>query len=453
MASGTHSNPTPGISISDLQLKDHERSNGSSLLSSGLFWLVLLALLGGGAWWYQNNAGAMPEWGAKLSPEFDTATVAPQEHVDVALELSGFIVPYRKVNVSPRIPGTVMKLTIDVGQTVKEGELLAQLDDITYQADVQQAEAALLAARSRLEEIKAGALVEEIEQARSAVDGAKSKVEFLKKELARAESLTDSVSPAELDSLRSSLNDADVNARGMDQKLQLLTKGVRIERRQAAEADVQQAEAVLTKAKYILDNTKIFAPLDGTVLEKNAQVGEILRPEVLSTSLCILADLTTLEVEVDVQERDLQKVDVGRPCHIVPDAYPDRKYDGKIDRIQPMVNRARGVVRVTIRITEPDRYLLPDMNVRAIIDNPVESESAGETLWIPEAAVVKDAEQPIVFVLEQEKVRRQAVTLGATEGKQTEVTSGVKAGDVVVLPGGKPLMDGQTVHTKAAKTP
>ncbi len=453
MASGTHSNPTPGITISDLQLKDDERSNGSSLLSSGLFWLVLLGLIGGGAWWYQKSAGAMPEWGAKLSPELDTAVVAPKEHEDVALELSGFIVPYRKVNVSPRIPGTVMKLTIDVGKTVKEGDLLAQLDDITYQADVQQADAALKAARSRLEEIKSGALAEEIEQARTGVEGAKSKVEYLKKELARSESLKDSVSPAELDSLRSTLNDADVNARGLDQKLQLLIKGVRAERRQAAEAEIQQAEAVLTKAKYILENTKIFAPLDGTVLDKNAQVGEILRPEVLATSLCVLADLTILEVEVDVQERDLQKVEVGRPCHIVPDAYADRKYEGKIDRIQPMVNRARGVVRVTIRITEPDRYLLPDMNVRAIIDNPVETASAAETLWIPEAAVVKEADQSVVFVLDQEKVRRQVVTLGTTEAKKTEVKAGLKAGDVVVLPGNKSLTDGQTVHTKAGKTP
>lgn len=453
MASGTHSSPAPGISISDLQLKDDERKGGSSLLGSGLFWLVLLGLLGGGAWWYQNNAGAMPEWGVNRTPEFDTATVAPREQAEVALELSGFIVPYRKVNVSPRIPGTVMKLTIDVGKTVKEGDLLAQLDDVTYQADVQQAEAALKAARSRLEEIKAGALAEEIAQAQTAVDGAKSKVDFLKKEVARAESLTDSVSPAELDSLRSSLNDADVNFRSMEQKLQILTKGVRAERRQAAEADVSQAEAVLTKAKYILDNTKIFAPLDGTVLEKNTQVGEILRPEVLSTSLCILADLTTLEVEVDVQERDLQKVEVGRACHIIPDAYPDRKYDGKIDRIQPMVNRSRGVVRVTIRITQPDQYLLPDMNVRAIINNPVTDETAAETLWIPQAAVVTEGDETVVFVLEKEQVRRQVVKLGATEGKQTEVTSGLKNGDVVVLPGEKTLIDGQTIHTKVTKTP
>ncbi len=453
MASGTHSNPTPGISISDLQLKEHERNNGTSLFSSGLFWLLLIGGIGGGIWYYQKNAGAMPEWGSKLAPEFATATVAPKERDAVALELSGFIVPYRKVNVSPRIPGTVMKLTIDVGKLVKEGELLAQLDDITYQADVQQAEAALKAARSRLDEIKAGALLEEIEQARTSVDGAKSKVDFLKKEVARAESLTDSVSPAELDSMRSSLNDALVNHSSMDQKLRLLVKGVRVERKQAAEADVLQAEAVLIKAKYILENTKIFAPLDGTVLEKNTQVGEILRPEVLSTSLCILADLTTMEVEVDVQERDLQKVEVGRPCRIIPDAYADRKYEGKIDRIQPMVNRSRGVVRVTIRIAQPDRYLLPDMNVRAIIDNPTVSEEAAETLWIPDAAVVKNGEETAVFVLEKERARRQVVTLGASEGKQSEVTSGLKSGDVVLLPENKTLIDGQMVQTKTSKTP
>ncbi len=450
MSTALHTASSPGVNISDLQLKDHERNTGSSLFSGRIFWVLLIALLVGGAWWYQKNNGQLPDWGAGAVPEFDTATVSLKDTEDVALELSGFIVPYRKVNVSPRIPGTVMKLTIDVGQTVKEGELLAQLDDITYQADVLQADAALKAARSRLEEIKAGALVEEVEQARTAVDGAKSKVAFLRKEVARAESLTDSVSPAELDSMKSSLNDAEVNARGMEQKLQLLIKGVRVERRQAAEADIQQAEAVLAKAKYILDNTKIFAPLDGTVLEKNTQVGEILRPEVLSTSLCILADLSTLEVEVDVQERDLQKVEVGRICRIIPDAYTDRKYEGKIDRIQPMVNRSRGVVRVTIRITEPDRYLLPDMNVRAIIENPPVSDEVAETLWIPEAAVVKDGEQTVVFTLEQDQAQRKVVQLGATEGKKSQVTSGLKAGEIVVLPGKQTLIDGQTIRTKSA---
>lgn len=450
MATGTQPKST-GLSISDLQLKEHERSGGSSMMSSGLLWVLVIGALVGGVWWYQKNPGAFAALGTNTAPEFDTAVVSKKEHVDVALELSGFIVPYRKVNVSPRIPGTVMKLTIDVGKTVKEGELLAQLDDITYQADVQQAEAALKSAKSRLEEIKAGALAEELDQARTAVEGAKSKVEFLKKELARAELLKDSVSPAELDSLRSSLNDADVNAKGMDQKLQLLIKGVRAERRQVAEADIQQAEAVLAKAKYILDNTKIFAPLDGTVLEKNTQVGEILRPEVLSTSLCILADLSTLEVEVDVQERDLQKVEVGRLCQIIPDAYPDKKYVGKIDRIQPMVNRARGVVRVTIRINEPDRYLLPDMNVRAVIENPEMSADAAETLWVADAAIVREKDEAAVFVLEQDRVRRRVVQLGATEGKQTEITSGVKQGDTVVLPNKQTLIDGQTIRTKSAK--
>lgn len=451
MSSAIHPATPPGVNIADLQLNDNERHTGSSFLGGRIFWVLLLALLAGGGWWYQKNQGKLPEWGTPAVTEFEVATVAPKEPEEIALELSGFIVPYRKVNVSPRIPGTVMKLTIDVGQTVKEGDLLAQLDDITYQADVQQAEAALKAARSRMDEIKAGALAEDIDQARLAVDGAKSKVQFIKKELARLESLAELALPAEIDSLKSSLNDAEVNASSMDNKLQQLIKGVRTERRQAAEADVAQAEAVLSKAKYILENTKIFAPLDGTVLEKNAQVGEILRPEVLSTSLCILADLTTLEVEVDVQERDLQKVEVGRVCRIIPDAYPDRKYEGKIDRIQPMVNRSRGVVRVTIRISEPDRYLLPDMNVRAIIENPPVTEDIAATIWIPDAAVVKEGEQTVVFKLEQEQVRRQVVQLGPNEGKKSQVVSGLTAGDTVVLPGKQSLIDGQTIRIKAPR--
>ena len=361
---------TPGKPpmISAIKLPDEERvtSGGTSRLGRFVVWTILFVIIGGGVVAYRRN----PPWLQELrGSEFETVTVTAKGPEDVALEVSGYVVPFRTLNVSPRIPGMITKLNFEVGQKVKKGDLLAQLDDVSVQADLQQAEAALQAARSRAEEAKNGALPEEINQARIAVDIAKSKLELVGNELDRAKQLGDSTTQAEMDQLVSGSKDADAQVRSMEDKLKLIEQGLRPERMKAIESEVKQTEALVSKAKYFLENTKITAPLDGTVLEKYAEVGEIVRPEVLSVSLCKLADMSIMEVEVDIQERELYKVEIGRPCTIIPDAYPDKKYTGKIDRIQPMVIRARGVVRVTIRIDTPDQYLLPEMNVRSIIQN------------------------------------------------------------------------------------
>ncbi len=453
----TTNTPNSGPMISAIKLPDSERvtSGGSSRLTRFAFWMILLLIVVGGFVAYRRN----PPWVQSLrasieeirGTEFDTVPVTVKGPNDKALEASGYVVPCRMLNVSPRVPGAVVQLTFEVGQKVKKGELLAQLDDSTVQADLQQAEAALQAAQSRLDEARNGALPEEISQARSAIDVAKSKLELVSSELDRAMQLGDSTTQAELDQLMSAKKDAESQVRSLEDKLKLIVQGLRPERMKAIESEVKQAEALVFRAKYFLTNTKILSPLDGTVLEKSAEVGEILRPEVLSVSLCRLADMSIMEVEIDIQERDLQKVEVGRPCTIIPDAYPDKQYSAKIDRIQPMVIRARGVVRVTLRIDTPDQYLLPEMNVRAIIDNPPTDDSQQESLWVPEVAIVTEGERSHVFVVENDAATRRDVEVGGKEGRRMEIKQGVKSGEVVVLPGGKRLVDGQKIRRKSGK--
>jgi multidrug efflux pump subunit AcrA (membrane-fusion protein) len=445
----TASPTSTGPAISDLQLRQDERvtTGGNSRTVRFLVWTVLFVLLAGGLVAYRRN----PPWLQELrGTEYETASVAVKGHEDVSLEVSGFVVPYRKVNISPRIPGAITKLNIEVGQKVKKGDILAELDSISYQADMQGAQAALQAAKSRQLEAVNGAQPEEIEQAKIALDVAKSKLELVAGELDRAELLGNTVTQAEMDQYRSAKKDAESNVRAMDQKLRLIEQGLRPERKQVIDSDVKQAEALVAKTQYLLDNTRIISPIDGTVLEKNAEVGEILRPEVLSVSLCSLADMSIMEVEIDVQERELQKIEIGRDCTVIPDAYADRKYAAKIDRYQPMVNRSRGVVRVTLRILEPDSYLLPDMNVRSMIHNrPADAEDVAETLWLPDTAIIQDGDAAHVFVLRDDKAVRTPVKLGGKEGKRTEIAEGLTKADIVVLPGGKRLVDGQVVRKKA----
>jgi HlyD family secretion protein len=433
--------------LDSLRIPEGERatSGGSSRLGMYLVWTAVLLLIGGGYVAYTRN----PPWlQAVRGAEYETGTVVTMGREEIALELSGFVVPYRKVTVSSRLPGSITQVTFDVGQKVQEGELLAQLDDSTFQVDLQQAKAALQASQSRLDEMRNGALPEELEQARTAVDVAKSKVELATNEAERAEQLGDSTVQAELDVILGAKSDAEANLRTMEQKLRLLEKGIRPERIKGAEADVAQAQALVAKATKNIDNARILSPLTGTVIERHAEVGEIVRPEALVNGLCVVADLTTMEVEVDVQERDLQKVEVGRSGRIIPDAYPDRMYTAKVQRIQPLVSRQRGVVRVTLRIDQADQYLLPDMNVRALIENPPSATPVAETLWIPEAAVSPEADSSVVFRLDGERAVRTEVKLGEKEGKRVQVVSGLSAGETVVLPGGRRLVDGQTVRLK-----
>jgi len=443
----TMATSAPARAITDLQLPEQEKvtSGGASRFARFTATVLFLAAVGGGYVAYLRN----PPWlQAVRGAEYDTVHVKVRGPNDVALELSGFVRPYRKVNISPRIPGTITHLPIDVGQVVKKGDLLAQLDDVSYQADLKQAQAGLQAAQSALDEAKNGAQDEEIAQAETALDAAKFKLAFITGEVQRNKKLTDSTSQSELEQLLSQQNDAQANVNTLEQKLSLLKKGVRPERVSGLEAQVKQAEALVAKAQYFLDNARILAPMDGTVLEKNAEVGEILRPEGLNTGLCVLADLSVMEVEVDVQERDLHKVQIGRPCKIIPDAYSDKQYAGKIDRYQPQVNRARGVVRVTIRIDEPDSLLLPEMNVRAQILEPPSQTPQAETLWAPDAAIYRADGKAWVFLLEGDVAVRRDVQVGDKDGKQVQIVSGVAPDDVLVLAGDKRLVDGQTVRRK-----
>jgi len=437
----------PASAITDLQLPEQEKltTGGVSRFVRLAITLVGLALAGGGYIAYLRN----PPWlQAVRGTEYDTATVTARGKDEVALELSGYVVPYRKVNISPRIPGMITELPIDVGQRVKKGDLLAQLDDDSYQADLKQAQAQLKVAQSAYLEAKNGAQPEELEQARISLKAAKKKLEFITADVERNKKLTDSTSQSELDQLLSAQNDAQANVNRLEQQLQLLENGARTETLSRLEGSVQQAQALVDKAQYYVDNTRMISPLDATVLEKNAEVGEILRPEGLTTSLCVLADLSVMEVEVDVQERDLHKIQLGRASKIIPDAYSDHEYLGKIDRFQPQVNRQRGVVRVTIRIDEPDKYLIPEMNVRALIMNPPSDTPVEETLWVADAAVTQKDGQAWVFVLDGDHAAKRTVTVGEKDGKRIQLLTGVHKDDVLVLAGDKRLVDGQVVRRK-----
>jgi multidrug resistance efflux pump len=158
----------------------------------------------------------------------------------------------------------------------------------------------------------------------------------------------------------------------MRQAYKLMVEGPRVERIEQARAEVRQADADLTKAQWRLDNCKITAPVSGTILSKKAEEGNMVNPSAfsngLSASLCEMADLSDLEVDLAIEERDVARVFRGQRCKVRPDAFPDRVYDGVVSRLMPQADRGKGAIPVRVKLTvardEEGVYLKPDMRAQ-----------------------------------------------------------------------------------------
>ena len=285
-----------------------------------------------------------------------------------ALLAKGYIVAKHQVLVSPQVSGRLVMSEIEEGMTVKKGELLAELEDTEYKADYERAEAAVEGARERLRELH-NFRPEEIAQAHAELAEAQAQLEQLKLARDRSAVLVEQKMVS-----KESNEETEFRYLAMKKRVDKLTnavaimdKGPREEKRLAAAADLRQAEAEFAKAKWRWDRCKIYAPISGTILKKNAEVGNVVNPIAFngSYSLCDLADLSELEVELPIQERDIAGVFEHQKCKIQAEAYPKRDYDGRVSRIMPIADRAKGAVSVRVEIDVPREeqglYLRPEM--------------------------------------------------------------------------------------------
>ena len=440
--------------LRDFQVADHERrgAGGGRRLRRLLWFLVFIVLAGVGAAGYSYRQ-------ANNAPEADVFIFTGKPGRDVLLDLSGFVVPRTKVVISPQVGGIVSKVLIpEEGKQVKTGDLLFELDDTRYRAEFVQAQAALGTAQAQLEELKNGREEEEKAHATALYEQAKVQEELATLEYERARKLYPaSIGKAEFDRAMASYRDARMNVKVQRAHRDLIHKKTRAEKIAAAEAEVQRARANLDRAKYFLDKTRIHAPADSegkardfTVLQKNVNPGESIQADLVYTALCTLADLREMEAEVDVQERDLHLVKKGAPCEVIADAYPDHVYRATVGRMQPMVNRQRGVVQVKVAIDKPDELLLPDMNARVLFLEEADSSPEQSLPRIPARALIPGSDPPAVFVLDGSLARRRSIDIGATVGDSVQVRGGLQPEDKILLPGTRPLQDGRPVRLRGS---
>ena len=349
--------------------------------------IILLVLL---AW----------SWGARRSVEVEVATVSlvyPSQTFSL-LNASGYVVAQRKAAVSSKATGRLEWLGVEEGSVVRQGDLVARLENRDVAADKDRAAWQLAAARENLTQAR----VEQKDAARN---------------LARFRELLSQgiVSQADYDAAEARHN-RSVSASA------------------AARANIEAAQSALSGAEASLDYTLIRAPFDGVVLTKNADVGDIVSPLAAAANakaaVVTLADMGSLQVEADVSEANLGKVRVGQPCEILLDALPDVRFRGVLHTIVPTADRSKGSVMVKVRFLDKDKRLLPEMSAKvAFLEREVQPGEAKPRVAIPPAAVVRRDGRDFVFLVSGARARLTAVTLGPKLGDMVEVVSGLKAGE------------------------
>jgi multidrug resistance efflux pump len=365
--------------VRSLRLPDSKTRRYPS--GSWLPWLICLVLAGACGYLAYNAyfapAPVEPEQ-PQISVPAESQPMTPTEKPAgrAALVAGGYIVPVQRVQVSPKVGGEVVEWRktngreLREGDYVEKGEWLARLDRSKYEFEYWRTVAQCDQAWSEYEKLMNGMREEEKKQAEAALHEAEHGREQLYDQLLRLRRSRTTVSPEELVRVEAQLSQSEAKAEQLRQALTLMRKGWRYEEIDKAWAAYMHAEAMRSNAKYDFDNTEVRAPISGTILAKKAEVGNTVRPEAfsngLSASLCDMADLRLLEVDVDVSERDLGSVYQGQKCEIRTEAPSDTVYKGEVARLMPEANRSKASIAVRVRIEVPsgDKHLRPEMRAR-----------------------------------------------------------------------------------------
>ncbi len=370
--------------------------------------LLVALLMAGGFWWFTRAEAA----------EVQTAVARAAEGGGgdrTVLNASGYVTARREATVSSKVTGKVMEILIEEGTKVEEGQVLARLDDSNVKASLELAQAQLASARAALAETRVRLKESEQDLARQ-VDLAKN-----------------SVAPvSDLDHARA---DAAAQAARLGQQ----------------ESDVAVAERTVGVWQQQFDDTVIRAPFAGIVTSKDAQPGEMVSPVSAGggftrTGICTIVDMSSLEIEIDVNESYINRVEVGQPVVATLDAYPDWKIPCKVIAIIPTADREKSTVKVRVGFDRLDPRILPEMSVKvAFRDAGAAGPAPARTVLVPQGALQAQGDRTIVFVVQGGRVERRAVTVLNAAAGQAEISAGLSAGETVVVNPPRGLRDGEAV--------
>ena len=329
-----------------------------------------------------------------------------------AVTANGYVVARTRASVSSKVPGRLAYLAVSEGSEVKSGDVIARLDNADYGAQVTQAEAGVANARAQLIEAQAD---------RDQMQREARRVQDIRAQNAQL------VSQQDVDASESRAAQADARAR-------------------AAAARIEAAEAALRFAQASFENTLIRAPFSGTVLRKEAEVGEVVAPSVggglTRGAVVTMADLRTLEVEVDVNEAYIARVHHGQPARITLDAYPDTSFGGQVRQVVPTADRQRATVQVKVSILDHDPRILPEMGARVDFlepERPAAARGAAPPaplrIRVPAGAVRERDGQTVVWLVRNGRLEPRVVQAGPVSGEFREIRSGLSGGELLLVGG------------------
>ena len=404
---------TPGADISGLRIDRDAREPGRSgkaiWIVAAIAAVIVLVVLGMLAL----------RGGQKADVEVAIARSVSGGAADAVLNASGYVTPRRKATVAAKITGQVKEILVEEGMSVEAGQVLARLDDSEYKASLEVAVAEREVALRSVAEAEANAA--EAERTVWRTQELKEKGFSTQEDLDRAGTSLD-VAKARLAFTRKS---------------------------------VEAAERRIDFAQRNLDNCTVRAPFAGIAVSKDAQPGEIVSPVSAGggftrTGISTIVDMESLEIEVDVNESYIARVQPGQPVEATLDAYPEWRIPAKVRTTIPTADRQKATVKVRISFDKLDPRILPDMGIKvAFLRTGEEPASTGAPrVLVPKEALRDDGGQKIMFVVKDEKLERRAVTTGLVMGSDIEVVAGIAQGDAVVVKGPEGLKDGQRALIK-----
>lgn len=364
-----------------------------------VFWAVVGALIAAGVF-------ALKQW---LSPaaevQLATVSLTSPAQADAVLTASGYVVARRKAAVASKGTGRLVFLGVEEGDKVKKGQVIARLEDDDVIASRDQARENLRLAEADLYEAK-----ENLERMRTLVkQGLIAQAEF---DVAEA-------------------------------------------RYKRVVATINAAKFAVRESEVAVENTRIIAPFDGTVLKKNADVGEIVAPLAGAASskaaVVTVADMSSLEVEADVSEANITRVTPEQICEIALDAYPQHRYPGYVSNIVPTADRSKATVLVKIKFKQYDQRVLPEMGAKITFLAPGSSADAAQikpVLTVPAGAVATRDGRQAVFQIKEDRAVEVPVTTGKKLANLIEITNGLKEGDKVISKADAQIKAGARVTVK-----
>ena len=396
-------------------------------------------------------------------PEVQTVratTVNSSTAGDTILQAAGYIVAHHTIDVNSKVTGRIAWIGVEKGDKVKAGQVLVRLEDQEFRAQVEQTRGAVSMAKARLLELQNGSRPEEIDQASANLEEARANLEDAKATLDRTRPLVQQgvFSHQQLDDAQAKYDGALKHMQSLEKTYRLSRIGPRQEEIENARGALEQAQGQLAYAESQLDATQIRAPVTGTILERTAEKGELVTAQFAAAadtggprgSVVTLADLTDLQVELDISQNDFAKLGPTQKAVLTTDAYPDREYKGMINEIAPMANRQKATVQVKVKVLNPDDYLRPEenANVRFLADEksgPARTVSSGAV--VPTSAVHDNGGKRVVMVAFNGKaVAREVKVL--SQRSDGYVVDGLNGGEDVIVNAPADLKDGDRVKTK-----